>query len=98
MTIKFTVDELGLDQFLDSADMTRVRRSAADAIVDRAGLIMIGTDYASTLSVEEDSDRVSASTSDPFWHLVEFGSINNDALRPLSRATQDVGCKFTDGA
>lgn len=29
-------------------------------------------------------------SSDPFWHLIEYGSVNNDVYRPITRAAQDA--------
>lgn len=37
-------------------------------------------------------DRIVA--SDPFWHLVEFGSVNNPAYRPLARGVRAAGLKY----
>lgn len=33
----------------------------------------------------------------PFWHLIEFGSINNPAYRPMTRAARASGLRFEDG-
>lgn len=35
-------------------------------------------------------------STDPFWHLIEFGSVNNPPYRTLSKAVTSAGLKFTD--
>lgn len=35
-------------------------------------------------------------SDDPFWHLIEYGSVNNDPYRPISRAAMDNAGEFTD--
>ncbi len=35
-------------------------------------------------------------TSDPFWHLEEFGSVNNPPHRTFARATVAVGLDYVD--
>lgn len=34
--------------------------------------------------------------SDPFWHLVEFGSVNNPPYAPLRRGVTAAGLRFVD--
>lgn len=29
-------------------------------------------------------------STDAFWHLIEYGSVNNDVYRPITRAAQDA--------
>lgn len=40
--------------------------------------------------------RAVAYSDDPFDHLVEFGSANNPAYRPLTRAAQELGLEYDD--
>lgn len=34
---------------------------------------------------------------DPFWHLVEYGSINNPPYAPVRRAVRALSLRFVDG-
>jgi hypothetical protein len=42
--------------------------------------------------VKARGDRVVA--TDPFWHIVEFGSVNNRPYAPLRRGLRAAGVKF----
>jgi len=33
---------------------------------------------------------------DPFWHLIEYGSVNNPAYAPVRRSVRAVGLRFED--
>lgn len=35
-------------------------------------------------------------TNDPIWHIIEFGSANNQPYRPATKAAQNSGAKFED--
>lgn len=48
-------------------------------------------------AVDRDGTVAASVYSDsPFWHLFEFGSINNAPIRPLSRAVTDTGLRFEE--
>lgn len=42
------------------------------------------------------ADGATVVASDPFWHLVEFGSINNPPYAPLRRGVVAAGLRFVD--
>jgi hypothetical protein len=42
--------------------------------------------------VKAKGDRIVA--GDPFWHIVEFGSVNNPAYAPLRRGMRAAGIRF----
>lgn len=41
--------------------------------------------------------EVTVYSTDPFWHLIEFGSVNNPAYAPMRRAVARHGLNFRDG-
>lgn len=47
--------------------------------------------YRSSLRATQTRSEVRAETTDPFGHLVEWGSVNNSAYAPLRSAAADVG-------
>ena len=63
------------------------RRAAADA-PKRTGR------YSRSLKATKDDRGVVAESTDPFGHLVESGSINNQPYSPLRRAASDVAERF----
>jgi hypothetical protein len=44
-----------------------------------------------SLSLVTDANGVRLQSSDPFWHLIEFGSMNNPAYSPLRRGVRAAG-------
>ena len=49
--------------------------------------------YKRSVTVVNEQNRVFIATSDPFGHLVEYGSRNNPAYAPLRRAVQSIGLR-----
>lgn len=47
--------------------------------------------------VRDDGVHAEIWSSDPFWHLVEYGSVHNPPHRVLERACTAVGLDFHDG-
>ena len=81
------------------AHVTRTAEVVADAIRNEAP-VNTG-DYVASIAAhpaEVNGTTVSAmvTTSDPFWHLIEFGSENNPAYRPFSRGVTAVGLDYQD--
>lgn len=78
----------------------RLLRDTAGRVVRHA--IMIAPDggphrgYRETLRVGEQDGTVTAESTDPFAHIVEFGSINNPAYAPLRRAVRGEGLDLRD--
>lgn len=69
------------------------RREAAELVVkaaERAAPERSGN-YRRSLRVAVDGLQVRAETTDPFGHLVEFGSVNNPPYSPLRRGAAEVG-------
>lgn len=49
--------------------------------------------YKRSVTVVTEQNRVFLATTDPFGHLVEYGSRNNPAYAPLRRAVQSIGLR-----
>lgn len=92
MKVRFDLSSTGVERLMD--ELLPVRERAAEAIVNRAEQIAPVTtgDYRASLG----TDGTKAGSSDPFAHLIEFGSLNNAPHRVLSRAASDVGLTFRD--
>ena len=51
--------------------------------------------FVERVEAQKDADGVRVTSTDPFAHLVEFGSINNPAYAPLRRAA-DARLEFDE--
>lgn len=47
--------------------------------------------YQRSLGAVRTEQGAAITTTDPFWHLIEFGSINNPAYSPLTLAARQIG-------
>lgn len=52
--------------------------------------------YARSIVVVEIDGRVYLGSTDPFAHLVEWGSVNNPAYAPLRRGVQNAGMRLEE--
>lgn len=52
--------------------------------------------YARSIEVVEVDGRVVLRTTDPFGHLIEFGSSRNPPFAPLRRGVRAAGLKFEE--
>lgn len=77
-------------------------RAGANAAIDaapyraHAGGPHYRETIGSTVGVDRRGIVGSVLSTDPFAHLVEFGSINNVAYAPLRRGVEATGLKVTD--
>lgn len=81
---------------LAAEDVAPQLLDTAEAIAGRASdTAPVGTGrYSRSLRATEDDRGVVAESVDPFGHLVESGSINNQPYSPLRRAAADVAKRF----
>jgi len=93
MATQFVPDP-NLEQNLrDMSEMRRARLAVADQVVaaaeatapERSGR------YKRSLRAVSSGAEVRAESDDPAAHLIEFGSINNEAYAPLRRGAERVG-------
>lgn len=105
MTVKttYTPNPAGISDLLRGRQVGEFVDSAAGRVLDsaRAKAPVHTGDYKASLdrtAAELDGDTWSAVvyTDDPFWHLIEFGSVNNRPYRTLSQAVTDAGLDFED--
>lgn len=47
-----------------------------------------------SIRVERHGDEVRVGSVDPFWHLIEWGSVNNPAYAPLRTGARAVGLRL----
>lgn len=47
-----------------------------------------------SVRVDRDGDTVRILSTDPFWHLIEWGSVNNPAYAPLRRGARAAGLRL----
>lgn len=77
----------------------QLRRHAARAAAGAARAIApVGRtgDYQDSIDDREYGDEVVVESTDPFAHLVEFGSVNNPAYAPLRRGVRAAGLDLRD--
>lgn len=67
-------------------------RAAAQAMAPRGAT----GDFASSLEVARDEIEIVVRSSDPFAHLVEWGSRNNPAYAPLRRGVRAAGLRLEE--
>jgi len=101
LTIRWDVgamEELGRDAMMRDA-----MADAADAIarsVRQEAPVDTGDyrDSIGTGEVEEDRQSVygTVTTSDPAWHLIEYGHANAPAYAPMRAGAEAVGARFRD--
>lgn len=53
-------------------------------------------DYAESIEVVEDNGEVFVNSTDPFAHLIEFGSVNNPPYAPLRRGVRAAGLSLKE--
>lgn len=53
-------------------------------------------DYGDSIQVFEEGDHIGVETTDPFWHLIEFGSVHNPAYAPLRRGARAAGVRLEE--
>lgn len=51
-------------------------------------------DFVDSVEAAEVDGEIHLRSTDPFWHLIEFGSANNPAYAPLRRAVQAAGLRL----
>lgn len=105
---RFTQDRAGIARLMRGREIghhvDRAAQAAADAARAHApvGPGLGSGSYEDSIRAEParlgpDGWSAELVSDDPFWHLIEFGSVNNPPYRPLTRGTQDAGLDFTDG-
>lgn len=52
--------------------------------------------FARSLSLQEREGHPAIHTTDNFWHLIEFGSVNNQAHAPLRRGIRAAGLRLDE--
>jgi hypothetical protein len=55
-----------------------------------------GPHFADSLRVADDGDDVRLESTDPFAHIIEFGSVNNPPYAPLRRGVRAAGLRLSD--
>lgn len=101
----FEPNPAGLDELLHGSEagahLTTVARAYKDEVERIAPQGHGSTHFGDTIEIGEATDdhgesMVTVETSDPFWHLIEFGSANNPPYRPFTAAAENVGLEFHD--
>lgn len=47
-----------------------------------------------SVRVDRDGDTVRILSTDPFWHLIEWGSVNNPAYAPMRTGARAAGLRL----
>lgn len=100
MTAEFTLEPVGLLALLNDTEARGFVEQLAQKGAEETRRLTpprlaktIGSTPAETTS---EGAKATFYNDSSFWHLVEFGSINNSPLRPLTRAAQSIGTRFEE--
>lgn len=52
--------------------------------------------YSASVAVDASGGEVRVITTDPFWHLIEFGSMNNPPYAPIRRGVRAAGLRLDE--
>lgn len=79
-------------------EMGEALEASAQAVARlAAGLSPHGTGAtARSFVVAREGDKVTVGNTDPFFHLTEFGSVNNPPYAPLRRAVRATGLRLEE--
>lgn len=105
MATQFTLDVPALMRVLnEDPAVTALHQHADQAVTDahtaprgahpgthEVDKIAVGATHIGPQGATVDIDWPS-----PFWHLIEFGSVNNPPYRPITRGAQNAGLKVID--
>lgn len=102
--MKFTVDDAGLERLLSDMGAAAFAREVGEQVAKEwernDPRSRPGGHKPPELSVEMDREHgvavANVTTPDPFWHIIEYGSVNNRPYRPATRAAASVGLDFKD--
>lgn len=97
--MRFNLNQAGIRRVAQGAGVTRFVNTNARRVLQQAKATPgVDDEFLASLAMVpavEGSDAPATVESDsPFWHLHEYGSINNPPTRPLSRAVTDAGLEF----
>lgn len=101
-SFRFTLDPTGVKKLARGPEVTAFVNKNARRVLEQAKATpIVPRWYLASLTMEP----AVAGTRDPvakvragssFWHLFEYGSVNNPPYRPLTRAVIDAGLKFEE--
>ena len=89
------VDRGAVDELARDPDLLAKLAPHARAVAEQARQLAPDETGAYRRSIQVDGNRVL--TTDPFGHLVEWGSVHNPAYAPLRRAIRAAGLRFDPG-
>lgn len=103
MRMRFVPNAAGIEQVARGRQLGEFVGKLADRVLAearRSAPVTTG-DYRDSLAsgpadLTVDGWEAQVGSSDPFWHLVEFGSVNNPPYRVLSNAVTAAGLEFED--
>lgn len=72
-------------------DQIKTRATAVAGIA--AGL---APEAGDTVTVEDDGQTITVGSDNPFFHLFEWGSVNNSPYAPLRRAVRAAGLRLEE--
>lgn len=103
--MKFTLDEEGLERLLSSSQAEAFLTNVAQEVEREWERLdprtKPGGHEPPDIEVghpERDGGVavVPVFTTDPLWHIIEFGSVNNPPYRPATKAAQNAGLELKD--
>lgn len=105
MSFRFLQSAAGIKAIVSGPDMIDFVNGLADkALAAAHGAAPHGSGYydahlgTTPAEVRDDGVHAELWSSDPFWHIVEYGSVNNPPHRVLETAITSIGLDYNDGA
>lgn len=98
----FIPDPTFIRDFPTNPDTVAKLTERAGSVAERAAVLMprgqseARGHIADKFKVEVVDDEVRVGNTDPFFHLAEFGSVNNEAYAPLRRSAASLGLRFEE--
>lgn len=74
----------------------RALQERAEKAIAAAQGDVVSPKFASGFYVEDNGDSVTAGTTNPFFHLDEWGSVNTPPRAPLRRAVRATGARLEE--
>lgn len=94
--MRFIPNPLFIEEITAEAAYHEARKEWGNAIKENAELVAPegrSGQYHDSLEVDDDG---SVGTTDPFGHLVEWGSVNNPIYAPIRRGVQAAGLRLSE--
>jgi hypothetical protein len=102
--VSFTPNAGAGRELLSTPEAMAAVKADADTVAQRAADIMAGIGEGTEAAYYYAGDpyidpatgtaRCDAGSTSSIWHIIEYGSVNNPAYRPLTTAVESLGIEY----